>query len=301
MNTSADLQNKTVAFLNTNAHLQRENERRAVARLAGLDDDLIGHIEFTGSTLAFLPAFIETLVTYGTLSDGRNALEAFLKAVEQIVGEGEKETIEGFIRQWRALPTKAELKPHNIDRYLRYVIDTWKNIESPLLPPDISLARIAAHLKMSDVKNSPDYSKKPKLPGYRKKSLIDSHLSGTELGEYLENNPAVERWVILGDPGTGKTTLSLFEAYRLAQIALNDSQKKVPAWISLATFNAQLEKNFDWSIYDYISAIGHSLALTNLGKQFSELATEGRVTFLFDGLDEVADRARKSLCDRIYI
>jgi len=79
--------------------LQYEDGRRAISVEAGLDEELLSQIVFDGPTAQFLPLFLDQLATYKTLTDGRNALQAFLEAVKDHVGVVEKEKIDQCIAQ----------------------------------------------------------------------------------------------------------------------------------------------------------------------------------------------------------
>jgi hypothetical protein len=79
--------------------LQNEDGRRAISVEAGLDEELLSQIVFEGPTAQFLPLLLDQLARYKTLTDGRNALQAFLEAVKDHVGVVEKEKIDRCIAQ----------------------------------------------------------------------------------------------------------------------------------------------------------------------------------------------------------
>lgn len=79
--------------------LQKEDGRRAISLEAGLDEELFSQIEFDGPMAEFLPLFLDRLSKYGTLKDGRLALQALLEAVKDHVGVTEKEKIDRYLAQ----------------------------------------------------------------------------------------------------------------------------------------------------------------------------------------------------------
>jgi formylglycine-generating enzyme required for sulfatase activity len=113
--------------------------------------------------------------------------------------------------------------------------------------------------------------------------------------------PEEERWILLGDPGTGKTTLLLYTAAQLARGALNDPTASIPIWVTLAPFGQQLERVPGYSLYEHIDSVGRSLLLSEFGREVQRVARKGKVIFLLDGLDEVLDHVREHLEDAIEV
>ena len=196
-----------------------------------------------------------------------------------------------------------EGSPSNIPTYLNSVIQNWQNLQSPLLPMGVALSTIAVRLKLMQSESNKrgifPGVRRPKLPGYHKKGYKDSLAHSAVLSEFLDSSPKNERWLILGDPGTGKSTLLLRESERLATRALSEPLEPVPILFPLAPLGLQVGRNFRYSIYDHIDSIGQNLDLPGLGQEFRELAQEGRVIFLLDGLDEVPDNTRSTVIERI--
>lgn len=76
---------------------------KALLFSAALDDALLNQIHFTGPVSQFPPTLITTLIKYGTLIDGRDALEAVLTAAKEKGGlEIQAEGLR-LIQEWQAL------------------------------------------------------------------------------------------------------------------------------------------------------------------------------------------------------
>jgi uncharacterized protein YjbI with pentapeptide repeats len=116
----------------------------------------------------------------------------------------------------------------------------------------------------------------------------------------MDRSPAIEKidqWLgdpgsnllmILGDMGTGKSTLMSFQAYRMARDFLADCvTNPAPVFIPLA----EVRQAVSWEsvLTDHFRKRGHH----NLGiAQFDYLARRGRIVLLFDAFDEMADQVR---------
>ena len=288
-----------ISLLSTLPIMADESNRRAVAIRSGLDSQLISQMNFNGSVSGVVTHMIGLLTSYGQLEDGRDPLEAFLTEVNANIGVDKKEIVDKFLTHWHSLPAEKRGWSANLQKYLNHIVFTWEHIESPLLPQNIRLSQIAAKLHISDTGNKSGNVASVKLPGYKKRDLGPSNSQSFDLGELIASLPDEDKWVILGDPGTGKTTLLAFEAARLASAALKDARCLMPVVISLANFSSQSEKQFGYSIYDHITAIGKNIAVLNLGDEVYNLAVKGKVIFLLDGLDEISDSVRKLFIDRI--
>jgi formylglycine-generating enzyme required for sulfatase activity len=298
-NSAALVKAQLIDFLKNLPALASEDTRRAVAISAGFDSDLLSRLDYKGAPTTALPRLVDTIASYGELLDGRNALEAFLSIIRTTVGLDSKEYLDSLIDSWRTVPKDQTTSSSSLEGYLKYILDVWDRLESPLLPPEIKFSEIAIRLRVHDTGTSVGSSTTLRLPGYRRKDATSPYAQGLEMSELIEVIPDREHWLIVGDPGTGKTTLLLSEAARFAKRALNNNAGLVPVFISLANFSNQAEKQFGYSIFDHLDAIGKNLALTDLGQTIRTLALKGRVIFFLDGLDEISDSIRRSITDRI--
>ncbi len=99
MGIPVELNNKTVEFLKSLPNIRESNSQRALLLTAGLDTELQDQISFSGPPSQFFPLLIPTLLNYGKLKDGRNALEAVLGSAKGIVGPDRQQTCDDFIQK----------------------------------------------------------------------------------------------------------------------------------------------------------------------------------------------------------
>ena len=98
----------------------------------------------------------------------------------------------------------------------------------------------------------------------------------------------LDRTVLLGDPGGGKTTAVKFLLNEFA----NDPSGKVPFLVTLREYAA--ETPLKWSVAGYIEATLATLYQTSPPGGFVEgLLLTGRAIVIFDGLDELLDTSRR--------
>lgn len=81
-----ELKSKIIHFFEE-LELFSEGERQALVITAGLDQPLRYQINFAGPVSAFCSHMVETLMLYGQLQDGRDALEAVLEHAKERIGD----------------------------------------------------------------------------------------------------------------------------------------------------------------------------------------------------------------------
>jgi len=118
MSLSNELKYEISEFLKSIPNIQDPSSQRALIYNSGLDDDLKNQIEIGRSTAHFVTFLIEALVSYGTLKDGREALEAVLETGKSYVGQDRKiycETLIHAIRNSKANHSvhSSQYKPIN--------------------------------------------------------------------------------------------------------------------------------------------------------------------------------------------
>lgn len=299
MPVPVEIHSKIAELLATNTNFAQVDRRRAILTRVGLDDILASQIEFRGSPFVFLTNLVDILADYGELDNGQDALEAFLNTTGDFVGVDKKGKLEEIIKEWRSVRETKSGWSIQIQTYLTHLINKWESLQSPLLPMDTPLSRIAARLKIVDTGMKSGEKTKIRPAGYKGRFSLVSDKA--DLDEFLKKVPEVEKWIVLGDPGTGKTTLLLREAAQLAKEALADSASPIPISITLAPYGRQLERETGYSLYEHIDSIGRGLLLREFGQEIQRLARKGKVIFLLDGLDEVADQVRDSLVDALNV
>ncbi len=102
VNTYHQLYTKTVKFLlSIPTGVHSEQERLSLAYASGLDIELISQINFAGPAIHFFQLLINTLVSYGQLSDARDAVIALLKSVKGLVGIDKQRKLDNLIEEWQ--------------------------------------------------------------------------------------------------------------------------------------------------------------------------------------------------------
>lgn len=103
---------------------------------------------------------------------------------------------------------------------------------------------------------------------------------------YILEKPRV---VVLGHPGSGKTTVGKYIAYSIAseKVALIGGHLKdhIPVIVKAAEYGLSLKKNSGLSFYDYITQ-KHTI---KFGSLFKWALEKGLALMIIDGLDEIAD------------
>lgn len=115
--------------------------------------------------------------------------------------------------------------------------------------------------------------------------------SGTPIFEIYEQ--AQGELLLLGDPGSGKTTLMLEIAERLIADAENDPTQPIPVVFNLSAWREQHTRLDGWLVEQLNQDYGIH---PKLGKRW---VANGALLLLLDGLDEVAESRRAACVDAI--
>jgi HEAT repeat protein/energy-coupling factor transporter ATP-binding protein EcfA2 len=132
---------------------------------------------------------------------------------------------------------------------------------------------------------------------------LESSEKKRPLEEVLKENL---RMVVLGDPGSGKTTFLKFLALTFAKgkgystRTLNTDKEFLPILVPLKAYADGLQQDLSLPLGDYTSQYYKSLEFPNLSELFKHELDEGNCLILLDGLDEVVSASdRKLIVERI--
>ncbi len=90
---------KIAKFLTSLPNIDEIDARRALLHSAGLDKQLQDQIDIAGPPAHFFQLLVRTLSDYGTLKDGRNALQAVLESAKNHVGQDRKDYCDTLIQE----------------------------------------------------------------------------------------------------------------------------------------------------------------------------------------------------------
>lgn len=85
--TLAELRKHITDFLQKIPNITDSSSQRAFIESVGFEPRLCQQIQFGGLAHQFFSLLISTLMNYGTLDDGRNALEALLETAKEMIGK----------------------------------------------------------------------------------------------------------------------------------------------------------------------------------------------------------------------
>ena len=117
----------------------------------------------------------------------------------------------------------------------------------------------------------------------------DSDLTTKSLTKFFESYGG--SILMLGDPGSGKSTAMLSLANDLIDLAIKDSQRAVPVIVHLSSWGG--EPLQDWFVEQL------RVDFTFPTKVIRQAMTDNRLLFLLDGLDEVSESQRAACVDAI--
>lgn len=111
--------------------------------------------------------------------------------------------------------------------------------------------------------------------------------------DIINNRQSRDYTIILGEPGAGKSTLLQFLALNWAESTLSNSfSQPIPILIELRTYVRQFDKDKCKNFLDFLHQAPGAICHLNQLK-LNELFKAGNALVMFDGLDEIFDRAKR--------
>jgi hypothetical protein len=175
-------------------------------------------------------------------------------------------------------PGRYSQEEHEIlDRYRRQVQERHGKIEPPDFERRKRVPISQIYVPTMIARNGPEY--------LRKNSIAqEPTLSVWELMK------RVDRTVLLGDPGAGKTTAANVLVNQFA----SDPAQRIPVLVTLREYAASTP--LPWSVAEHIEQNLRTMYLCPITSGLVErLLYTGRATVVFDGLDELIDTSRRRL------
>ena len=236
-------------------------------------------------------------------------VSAFAEAAEKSQIKLQPERVEPWLRQFVETyfaKTSTYLKYQVAkDKYFQQLLTRYDQIQFAGIPvagqEEEKVNQLAEIFVMPDVEEkssrSFDFTDIENQPG-QQRQLVKLDSSGRKFlaQELLQRNQA-KKFVLLGAPGSGKTTLMSYFAVMLAdkksaKLGLDNTVDWLPIILRIRDLSRQPE---EISILDYAKLYAEkNLAVDDLPVGFFEHWLEnGRAIILLDGLDEIPEEAKR--------
>ncbi|RLC60169.1 MAG: hypothetical protein DRI80_11300, partial [Chloroflexota bacterium] len=186
-------------------------------------------------------------------------------------------------------------------RYLDYIAAAyrWLDLRGLMQVRNlvrVPLARIYVPLAATVEEREPPFPppemvEERALPPEAMRRLREPVTRRVELAQALREHP---RLVVLGDPGSGKSTflkylaLAFAEGPEATRERLGLDEVRLPILIPLNEYALALREEPDLSPTDFLPRYFRRLGLPDLGPLLSRVLERGQAALLLDGLDEVA-------------
>ena len=212
------------------------------------------------------------------------------------------------------VPAGADYLIHYLDEVARQAnLLPWAN-----LTPDYATPGKGESLRLADVYTALDTTDLRHMEREEDLRQFLARQKEVERISAQEKLNEEDRLLILGDPGSGKSTFVKYVAYLLAQIGLADdpspwiSQLSPWEWGELIPLRVALRQVAAWgeeketknkaaTLLKYLQHQLEEMALEEFWPQLKKKIRnrDGQVLFLFDGLDEVPTARRQWLVDMV--
>ena len=293
------------------AHKEEENlaSQQGLFYLAG-GDGLDGFTKFLSHF--FLQEAVQKELLKPINNQGKPDVDFIVSALEQAAEKSQLELqlerIEPWLRQFVETyfaKTSTYLKYQVAkEKYFRQLLNRYDQIQFAGIPvagqEEEKVNQLAEIFVMPDVQEkssrSFDFTDIENNSGQQRQRKLDS--SGRKFlpQELLQRNQA-KKFVLLGAPGSGKTTLMSYFAVMLAdkksaKLGLDENVDWLPIILRIRDLSRQPE---DISILDYAKLYAEkNLAVKDLPVGFFEHWLEnGQAIILLDGLDEIPEEAKR--------
>jgi len=169
MNFPNKLKKDILEFLKSLPDIQDSDTQKALISETGLDQELENQVVFGQSTSQFVASLVQTLIKYGTLKDGREAIEAVLETAKGRVGHDRKAHCERLIRaiqvnkdNYLAIPEEENriktrsgiIAPMVIGAIIIIVLYVGSNYEQKIKGLENTITNQKAQIEQCNVKKS---------------------------------------------------------------------------------------------------------------------------------------------------
>jgi hypothetical protein len=283
-----------ICFKNLHEKMISQNKSETKA----LFDSIRGAIKETA-----MAAFKDRAMADLLIGINKNQVERLIKIDQQLQTFNKKVleqktdlnlTIEKISKAQNALV--RDIKIETVKSGLKHI-----EISKIYIPPSLRLRNGASTLTL--LNNLNQFAKtNTKVPDHIVDIRQHEEIERVTYGELLRG---INKTVILGDPGGGKSSLCQLVCYELSKNALNKSKhgenlpkgaRRIPIRVVLRAFEAARNKEPQLSIFEFIvrDLLNHCNANEQEIREAVELVFSlGKSLIAFDGLDEILETSRR--------
>ncbi len=334
MTEERNLRKEIVELLVGLPAVSEPNGRRAILLKSGLDE-VLREIDCTGTPSDFATRLVAQLYRFGSLQCGQHALDALLEGLKEYFGldkQTEIETLRERLRvhlaELEALGLKSQIGMNGdfvsaeeiqnvVCRLLEAIENEFKYVpifhpphkivlQDQYIPIEVTLERRYRHeveTTLSYAEGEAEFAHAYAMKGFDE---MQEEMRRLQVS-WKEAKQKHKRLIILADPGMGKTALLKLEAVKTAQKSLPDGEKRnesvtlseveVPLFFRLSEFVDTAE--------EIAEAIPHLLqrnypdTVPTILPLLSEKLKNGKCLLLLDALDEVPQKQRNPLAEKL--